>query len=65
MNREENPLVNRNWLVTVFFFALLTIILYLVYLIFSPFLTAVAWATILAIVVYPLYAWLLKFLKAL
>jgi predicted PurR-regulated permease PerM len=55
--------VNQNWLVTVFFFALLLVILYLVYLIFSPFLTAVAWAAILAIVVYPLYGWLLKVLK--
>jgi len=63
VNSEENAIVNRNWLVTVFFFALLLIILYLVYLIFSPFLTAVAWAAILAIVVYPFYAWLLKLLK--
>lgn len=55
--------MNQNWLVTIFFFGLLLIILYLVYLIFSPFLTAVAWAGILAIVVYPLYTWLLKLLK--
>ncbi len=55
--------MNQNWLVTVFFFLLLLIILYLDFLIFSPFLTAVAWAAILAIVVYPAYAWLLKFLK--
>jgi len=55
--------VNQNWLVIVFFFGLLLIILYLVFLIFSPFLTAVAWAGILAIVVYPVYIWLLKILK--
>jgi len=55
--------VNRNWLVTAFFFALLLLILYGAYLIISPFITAIIWAVILAILVYPLYAWLLKFLR--
>jgi len=55
--------VNQNWLVTVFFFVLLLVILYLAYLIFSPFLQAVAWAAILAVIVYPVYEWLLKILK--
>ena len=55
--------MNQNWLVTVFFFVLLLVILYLVYLIFSPFLQAVTWAAILAMVVYPVYEWLLKILK--
>jgi len=55
--------VNQNWLVTVFFFVLLLVILYLAYLIFSPFLQAVAWAAILAVIVYPVYEWLLKVLK--
>jgi predicted PurR-regulated permease PerM len=55
--------VNQNWLVTVFFFVLLLVILYVAYLIFSPFLQAVAWAAILAMIVYPVYEWLLKVLK--
>ena len=55
--------MNQNWLVTVFFFVLLLVILYLAYLIFSPFLQAVAWAVILAIIVYPVYEWLLMVLK--
>ncbi|NIO10653.1 MAG: AI-2E family transporter [Deltaproteobacteria bacterium] len=55
--------MNQNWLVTVFFFVLLLVILYLAYLIFSPFLEAVAWAAILAMIVYPVYKWLLRLLK--
>ena len=55
--------MNQNWLVTVFFFVLLLVILYLAFLIFSPFLQAVAWAAILAMIVYPIYEWLLKILK--
>jgi predicted PurR-regulated permease PerM len=55
--------VNRTWLVTAFFFALLLLILYGAYLIISPFITAITWAVILAILVYPLYAWLLKVLR--
>ncbi|MFQ5849456.1 MAG: AI-2E family transporter [Candidatus Binatia bacterium] len=55
--------MNQNWLVTIFFFALLLVILYLAFLILSPFLQAILWAAILAIVVYPVYACLLKLLK--
>jgi len=55
--------VNQNWLVTIFFFALLSVILYLSFLILAPFLKPIAWAAILAITVYPVYAWLQKFLK--
>jgi predicted PurR-regulated permease PerM len=55
--------VNQNWLVTAFFFALLFVILYLGFLIISPFLKAIAWAAILAIVVYPVYIRLLKLLR--
>jgi predicted PurR-regulated permease PerM len=55
--------VNQNWLVTIFFFALLLVILYLSFLILSPFLKAFTWAAILAIIVYPAYAWLLKLLR--
>jgi predicted PurR-regulated permease PerM len=56
MNRD-------NWLVTGFFFVLLIAILYGVWLILSPFLKAITWAAILAILVYPVYAWLLKVLR--
>ena len=52
--------MNPNWLVTAFFFALLALILYTAFLILSPFLTAITWAAILAILVHPFYAWLLR-----
>jgi predicted PurR-regulated permease PerM len=52
--------VNQTWLVTAFFFALFSLILYGAFLILTPFLTAITWAAILAILVYPLYAWLLQ-----
>jgi predicted PurR-regulated permease PerM len=55
--------VNQTWLVTGFFFALLLLILYGAFLILSPFLKAITWAVILAILVYPLYAWLLRRLR--
>jgi predicted PurR-regulated permease PerM len=55
--------VNKTWLATAFFFALLTLILYGAFLILTPFLTAITWAVILAILVYPLYAWLLQRLR--
>jgi len=55
--------VNPNWLVTAFFFALLALILYTAFLILSPFLTAIIWAAILAILVHPFYAWLLRHLR--
>ena len=55
--------MNQNWLVTAFFFALLLIILYGAFLILTPFLTAITWAAILAILFYPLYLWLLKQLR--
>jgi len=50
-------------LVTIFFFALLLVILYTAFLIVKPFITALTWAAILAVVVYPAYAWLLKLLR--
>lgn len=55
--------MNQNWLVTAFFFALLLLLLYLAILIISPFLKAITWAAILAVIVYPAYAWLLKLLR--
>jgi predicted PurR-regulated permease PerM len=55
--------MNQNWLVTIFFFAVLLLILYLTFLVLSPFLKPITWAAILAIVVYPAYAWLLKLLR--
>ena len=55
--------MNQNWLVTAFFFALLSVILYGAFLILSPFLTAITWAAILAVLTYPAYAWVLKLLR--
>ena len=55
--------MNQNWLVTAFFFALLLAILYGAFLILAPFLPAITWAVIVAILVYPPYAWLLRALK--
>lgn len=55
--------MNQNWLVTAFFFALLLVILYAALLIVKPFLEAIAWAGILALIFYPAYVWLLKLLK--
>jgi predicted PurR-regulated permease PerM len=52
--------VNQTWLATAFFFALFSLILYSAFLILTPFLKAIIWAAILAILVYPLYAWLLR-----
>ena len=51
--------MNQTWLATGFFFALFILILYGAFLILTPFLTAITWAVILAILVYPVYAWLL------
>ncbi len=55
--------MNQPWLVTAFFFALLSLIFYGAFLIVSPFLTAITWAVISAILCYPLYAWLLRLLR--
>jgi predicted PurR-regulated permease PerM len=55
--------VNQNWLVTAFFFALLLVLLYGAFLILSPFLKALVWAGILALLFYPGYAWLLEKLR--
>ncbi|HWH76036.1 MAG TPA: AI-2E family transporter [Candidatus Binatus sp.] len=55
--------MNQTWLVTAFFFALLLVILYGAFLVLSPFLAAITWAVILAILVYPLYLWLIKILR--
>ena len=55
--------MNHQWLGTAFFFALLLLILYFAFLILTPFLKAITWAVILAILVYPLYAWVLKLLS--
>jgi predicted PurR-regulated permease PerM len=49
--------VNQDWLATAFFYTLLIVILYGAFLILTPFLTAITWAVILAILFYPLYAW--------
>ena len=55
--------MNRDWLVTVFFFVLLLVLLYGAFLILSPFLKALTWAAILAVLFYPAYDWLLGVFK--
>jgi predicted PurR-regulated permease PerM len=55
--------VNRDWLVTAFFFTLLLVLLYGAFLILGPFLKALTWAAILAVLFYPAYDWLLKLFK--
>ncbi|HWP60077.1 MAG TPA: AI-2E family transporter [Candidatus Acidoferrales bacterium] len=55
--------MNQAWLVTAFFFSLLLVILYVALLILRPFLEALTWAAILAIIVYPAYAWLNRALR--
>lgn len=55
--------MNQAWLVPAFFFALLVVILYGAFLIISPFLIAITWAVILAILFYPFYAWLLRLVR--
>ena len=59
-NKTGGRSVNQTWLATGFFFALFILILYGAFLILTPFLTAITWAVILAILVYPVYAWLLQ-----
>ena len=55
--------MNRTWLMTGFFFALLLLILYGAFLILTPFLTAITWAVILAILFYPVYAGMLELMR--
>ena len=55
--------MNRDWLVTAFFFALLLVLLYGAILILGPFLKALTWAAILAVIFFPAYAWLLRSFK--
>ena len=55
--------MNRDWLVTAFFFVLFLVLLYGAFLILSPFLKALTWAAILAVLFYPAYDWLLKLFK--
>jgi predicted PurR-regulated permease PerM len=59
----EGKMLNQQWLTTAFFFALLLLILYCAFLILTPFLTAITWAAIMAVLVYPLYERLLKSLR--
>lgn len=55
--------MNSNWLVTGFFFGLLLAILYGAFLILSPFLKAITWAAILAVIFYPAHAALQKLFR--
>ena len=43
--------------------SLLVLLGYLSYLIFKPFLTPIAWATVLSIVFYPVYSFILRYVK--
>src|SRR5579864_4438390 len=42
------------------FFGIVLLIVYLVYLVFSPFLVPLAWAAVLVVVSYPAYEWLAR-----
>jgi predicted PurR-regulated permease PerM len=55
--------MNQTWLVTAFFFGLLLVLLYGTFLIISPFLKAITWAAILAVLFYPVYAKLVEVLR--
>ena len=52
--------MNRDWLVTGFFFVLLLVLLYGAFLILSPFLKALTWAAILAVLFYTAYDWVIR-----
>lgn len=52
---------NRFYITTITFFV--AVLGYLTYKIWKPFLSPIAWAIVLSIVVYPLYALILKYLK--
>jgi len=54
--------MNRDQIIVAFFFALLLIVLYQLFLIFSPFFRAIFWAGLLAFIFYPMYQQLLKLL---
>jgi len=43
---------------TALFYGIVALLAYLVYLVFAPFLVALAWAAVLVVVSYPAYAWL-------
>jgi predicted PurR-regulated permease PerM len=47
------PLMNRERIIVVFFFAFLALITYELYSLFEPFLTPIAWAILLAFLVHP------------
>src|SRR5579863_248036 len=42
------------------FFGIVLLIVYLVYLVFSPFLVPLSWAAVLVVVSYPMYEWLAR-----
>jgi predicted PurR-regulated permease PerM len=44
----------------VLFYAIVILLAYLVYLVFAPFLVALAWAAVLVVVSYPAYEWLAR-----
>jgi predicted PurR-regulated permease PerM len=54
------PPIDRSVLVTVFFFSVLFFLLYELYEVFSPFLSAIAWGAILVIIFYPVHQWIMR-----
>lgn len=55
--------MTRDQFISIFFIALLVFIVYQIFHIFSPFVKAIFWASILVFACYPIYAKLLKTLK--
>lgn len=51
------------WLYKIFSLAIILVLFYLFYQVFSPFLTTIAWAMVLSITFYPLYKLFLKLIK--
>ena len=55
--------MTQQWLARAFFFALLLFLLYVALQVLSPFIIAITWAAILAVLFYPIYVWLLIALR--
>jgi len=49
---------DRGQLVAIFFFGSLLFLLYQLYMVFSPFLSAIAWGAILVVIFYPVHSWI-------
>ena len=51
------------WLYKTFSLAIIVVLFYLFYRVLSPFLSTIAWAMVLSITFYPLYSFLLRYVK--